>query len=235
MTTAIILSGGTGTRMGSERPKQYIEVEGKPVLWYSLRIFEKHPLIDRFVVVAAVEWRDYVNDVIRKSGMKKFSGFADAGSSRQQSIYNGILKVRDSGADDHDIVIIHDAVRPFVSEKVLADCVNMLDGADGAVPVLPVRDTVYRSVDGSHISALLNRDELFAGQAPESFRFGKYLSAHENLSEEELSLIRGSSEIAFKAGMKIRMFSGDETNYKITTPDDLEKFRRQVREETMRL
>ena len=229
MVTAVILCGGTGTRMKSNQPKQYIEVEGKPILWYCLRVFRKHLLIDRVIIVAAPTWWDYIRDLIQDLKMEKFVGFADAGTSRQNSIYYGLLKIKEIGAQDDDIVIIHDAVRPCVSDRILSDCINMLDQADGAMPVLPVKDTVYKSSDGEHISALLNRDEIFAGQAPESFRFGKYLAAHEKLSEEELASVRGSCEIAFRAGMKIKMFEGEEGNFKITTPADLEKFRQQIK------
>lgn len=231
MVIAIILSGGIGSRMGSDRPKQYLDVASRPVLWYCLQKFEQHSVVDRVIVVAAPAWQDYISNLARDLRMEKFAGLADAGSSRQSSIYHGLLKAKEIGAKDDDIVIIHDAVRPCVSDRILLDCVHMLDKADGAMPVLPVKDTVYRSADGTHISALLNRDELFAGQAPESFRFGKYLSVHENLSEEEMDSIRGSCEIAFKSGMKIKLFDGDEKNFKITTPADLEKFRRQVEAE----
>lgn len=230
MVTAIILSGGVGSRMGADRPKQYLEVGNKPIIWHCLQLFEQHPLIDQVIIVAALVWQDYIKSMISILEMKKFAGFAAAGGSRQQSIYHGLLKAKENGAKDDDIVIIHDAVRPCVSARILSDCVNMLDQADGAMPVLTVKDTVYKSADGKYIAALLNRDEIFAGQAPESFRFGKYFAVHENLSEEELASIRGSSEIAFKAGMKIRMFDGDEKNYKITTPADLEKFCQQIKD-----
>lgn len=231
MVTAVILCGGTGTRMKSNQPKQYIEIEGKPILWYCLRIFKRHPLIDRIIIVAAPAWQDYIRNLIRNPKMEKFVCFANAGTSRQDSIYHGLLKAKEIGAKDDDIVIIHDAVRPCVSARILTDCIHMLDQADGAMPVLPVKDTVYKSSDGKHISALLNRDEIFAGQAPESFRFGKYLAIHEKMSEEELASVRGSCEIAFRAGMKIKMFEGEEGNYKITTPADLEKFRNQIKNE----
>ena len=156
MVTAIILSGGIGTRMGTECPKQYIEIEGKPILWYCLLTFEQHPLIDRIFIVATSVWQDYIGEIVRDLEMKKFSGFADAGKSRQQSIYYGLLKVEEAGEDD-DIIIIHDAVRPCVSSKLLSDCIYMIKDADGAMPVLPVKDTVYRSLDGIYITNLLNR------------------------------------------------------------------------------
>lgn len=232
MITAIILSGGVGNRMGSDCPKQYLDVEGKPILWYCLRKFAQHPMVDQVIIVAVPVWQEYVNNLIQDLEMEKFIGFADAGTSRQDSIYHGLLKIKEMGAQDDDIVIIHDAVRPCVSERLLSDCVNMLDQADGAMPVLPVKDTVYRSTNGEHISALLNRDEIFAGQAPESFRFGKYFAIHEKLSEGELASVRGSCEIAFRAGMKIKMFEGEEGNFKITTPVDLEKFRQQIKNES---
>lgn len=93
---------------------------------------------------------------------------------------------------------------------------------------MPVKDTIYYSETGEQISSLLNRDQLFAGQAPESFLFSKYLNIHEGMTEEQLSLVRGSSEIAFRHGLKVKLIPGDEHNYKITTMADLEKFKSEV-------
>ena len=96
--------------------------------------------------------------------------------------------------------------------------------ADGVLPVVPVKDTLYQSKDGKSITSLLNRNELFAGQAPEAFRFGKYLELHEQMPREELLKINGSTEIAYKGGLKIKLIKGDVMNFKITTPEDLTNF-----------
>ena len=137
-------------------------------------------------------------------------------------------KVREIGFADDDIVIIHDAVRPSVSASLIQRCIEALDGVDGVMPALQMKDTVYKSFDGDYIGVPLSRDELFAGQAPEAFIFGKYYLAYQNMTENELSKIRGSSELAVLSNLRVRMIDGEESNYKITTPLDLERFRQQV-------
>jgi 2-C-methyl-D-erythritol 4-phosphate cytidylyltransferase len=127
---------------------------------------------------------------------------------------------------EQDIVIIHDAARPLVSQGMIDACYTNCDGFDGAMPVLPAKDTYYLSSDGTHITSLLKRNELFAGQAPESFVFGKYYEVHKKMSYEELKQINGSSEIAYLCGLQIKMFPGDEKNFKITTQADIENFKR---------
>lgn len=222
MKTAIILAGGTGTRLGGNIPKQYLEVANKPVITYCLEKFEANQLIDEIVIVAAEEWYAFISENIRN--IRKFKCFAPAGSSRQHSILNGMKAANPQTKK----VIIHDAARPNVSDNTISACILGLDEYDGVMPVLSVKDTIYYSETGEQISSLLNRDQLFAGQAPESFLFKKYMDIHEGMNEEELSLVRGSSEIAFKNGLSIKMIKGDEHNYKITTLVDLEKFRSEV-------
>lgn len=228
MNIAIILAGGTGVRLGGCLPKQYIEVCGKPVLLYCLEKFERHARIDKIIIVAAEEWQAVISGWVERTGVGKFSGFAPAGSSRQHSIVNGLRKAQQLGAAEQDAVIIHDAARPNVSQQQISQCLDSLCDYDGAMPVLPVKDTVYLSENGEQITSLLNRDALYAGQAPEAFRFGRYLAIHTGMTETELALVRGSSEIAYRKGFKIRLFPGDEHNYKITTAEDLDKFIREA-------
>ena len=225
MNIAIVLSGGTGTRMKLSRPKQYLEVQGKPIIGFCLDLFERSDRIDKIVVVCHPDWKDYVSDYAKAQKISKLSAFAESGDTRQESLYNGLKACADFASDD-SVVLIHDAARPNLSEELLASLLA-LDGYDGAMPVIGVKDTVYYSSDGKEISELLDRDKLFAGQAPESFLFGKYYAVHNAVSTEELKRTRGSSEIAFRHGLKIKLVEGDENNYKITTTADLEKFEMQ--------
>ena len=226
MNIAIILSGGTGTRMGGDIPKQYIKVSNRMVINYAIEPFLKNEFIDKLIIVLSEEWMK----IVKASGIDrntKFLCFANAGNSRQESIYNGLSEAEKHGALKNDIVIVHDAARPNISGKLITECLKPLlsdPNIDGVMPVLPVKDTMYLSEDGDKISALLNRDALYAGQAPEAFRFGKYYSLHKGLTSQDLSEIRGSTVIAYQNGLKVKLIPGDEHNYKITTKVDLEKF-----------
>ncbi len=228
MKGAVILSGGTGKRMGKPVPKQYISVGGKKILFWCLDNFltgpEEPGLIDAFVIVAAPEWREEIESYIEsvKCGTL-FKGFADPGENRQLSIYNGLCALRDT-LKDEDPVMIHDAVRPILSPAHIRECFAAAEGHDGSMPSLPMKDTVYLSRDGKSIDSLMERSEVFAGQAPEVFSFGKYLKANEALLPERILLINGSTEAAILSGMDIVMLKGEEGNFKITTPEDLLRF-----------
>lgn len=232
MNAAIILSGGTGERMRQANgvPKQYIEVHGRSILEYCLRTFAESDSIDGIVVVANELWHNYIEAIFEKLGKRKFLGFAQPGAARQLSIYSGLKKL-EQVCPDTDRVIVHDAVRPLVSLDLIKRCMDGLDQAEGVMPVLTVKDTCYQSLDGEKITSLLPRSQLFAGQAPEAFRFLPYLAAHRALSETELAAVSGSSEMAYKSGVEVRMIPGEERNFKITTPEDLVLFRRYLESE----
>lgn len=220
MVTAIILSGGTGTRMGTDIPKQYLIAGGKPVIAYVIDTFEKSDAIDSYVIVAAPAYRDLILSLLpAKSG---FKGFADPGENRQLSILSGLRLCAEFLKDD-DSVVIHDAARPLVTEETLAQIAEKLKEGDAVLPILPMKDTVYE-VENGEVKANLDRSRIAAGQAPEGFRFGPYLAANESLLPERIMDISGSMQPAVMAGMKILTVPGDENNYKITTPADLKRF-----------
>lgn len=223
MNTAVILAGGVGSRMGVDRPKQYLVVKDKPIISYCLDIFQNHNEIDKIVIVVSDEWKDYVQELVEKYGVSKVCGYASAGETRQHSIYNG-LKCINLNVPETEICIIHDAARPLVSDKIICDCITGATEDDGAMPVISVKDTIYQSNNGKTINNLLNRSELFAGQAPESFKFKEYFKIHNEVADSEIASTAGSSEIAYRHGMKIRLVKGSERNFKITTIEDLETF-----------
>lgn len=228
---ALILSGGTGSRLGSDIPKQYIEVGGKPIISYCMQTLVQ--VVDAIVVVAASEYQELIRDAFDKLRLHYsdaegvFKGFASPGETRQLSIYNGLLEIK-KFASGEDVVLIHDAARPNLTVKMINECFNSIDGHDGVLPVLPMKDTVYLSDDGSAISSLLDRKKIFAGQAPEAFVLGKYIDANERLLPVEILKINGSTEPAILAGLDVVMIPGDEGNYKITTVDDLERFKQSI-------
>lgn len=223
----IILSGGTGSRMHSDIPKQYIQVNNKPILQYTLECFD-FSLFEKIVIVLADEWKSFVDGFVKVNFENDKIIFARAGSSRQESILNG-MEVLEKLADENDIVVIHDGARACLSRDLIIRLLEANRNFDGAMPVLPVKDTMYLSKDGKQISSLLNRNEIFSGQAPESFKYGKYYKINKGLTPKELENVRGSSEIAFNNGMDIALIEGDEANFKITTPQDLNRFRNYIK------
>lgn len=241
MRIGIILSGGTGSRINSDIPKQYIEVGGKPIITYSMETMYK--CVDRLQIVVAPEWKEFVQAECDKLAIKDVA-FSNPGLTRQFSIYNALKDIEDYAIEDTS-VIIHDAARPNVTVETIEHCFSALaEGHDGALPVVRVKDTVYFSMDGSEITSLLDRTKVYAGQAPEAFDYKKYLHANERLvtrmwqsggeyiisPTSEIFKITGSTEPAKLAGMDVVMVEGDEHNYKITTVEDLERFKIEVEE-----
>lgn len=225
MNIAVILAGGTGSRMGQMRPKQYYEADGKPMISLCLETFLLFDRIDAVQIVAADRWRTYISDHtpdLRQEMTGKLKGFSDPGENRQLSIYNALVDIK-KYAQDSDTVIIHDAARPFVTKGLLARCLDSMKGHDGVLPVLPMKDTVYLG-NGTCITSLLDRDRVYAGQAPELFLLGKYYEANQALLPTRILSINGSAEPAILAGMDIAMVAGDEGNFKVTTDKDLEIF-----------
>lgn len=231
MAVALILSGGSGSRLGADIPKQYIEIYDRPVISYCIEQLSCHEKIDGIQIVAAPQWYETIQECLKKYDKdKKFRGFSTPGENRQLSVYNGLMDVREY-VDDSDIVLVHDAARPLLSVQMITDCLEAVQEHDGAVPVLPMKDTVYRSMDGKKVSALVKRSEIYAGQAPEAFRIGGYYEANRRLCPDKILAINGSTEPAVMAGMDIVMIPGDEENFKITTVEDLERFKEIVQKQ----
>ena len=219
MNIAIILSGGTGNRIGTDIPKQYLEVNGQTIIKYCMDTIFSCEDIDRVHIVANEQWHELISSCIDSEHICKLKGFSKPGDNRQLSIYSALCDI-EKYADSLDKVIVHDAARPFVKEETIVELLNALDECDGSIPVLPMKDTVYLTNDGK-IDALLDRSAVKAGQAPEGFVFGKYIDANRALIPDKIMSINGSTEVAFLAGMSVKCIEGDEGNYKITTKDDL--------------
>lgn len=227
-TVAIILSGGTGTRLGSSIPKQYIEVKGRMIISYSMEVLLNSEYIDGVLIVADRDYHEKIENEINSFNnastlKKKFIGFAMPGNTRQLSIYNALIELKNKNVKT---VFIHDAARPNITQDMVREYIlalNENENCDGILPVLPMKDTVY-SVDNGKIVGLINRSLIYAGQAPEIFIYDKYLEANEKLMPDEILKINGSTEVAVKAGMNIKTVEGLEKNFKITTKEDLDRF-----------
>lgn len=225
MNIALILSGGSGTRLGASVPKQYLEEGGRSILSYCMETLLSHSAVDAVQIVAEPAWQEHILQWLEVfDNGKKCRGFSMPGENRQMSVLNGLEDIR-GYASDADYVLIHDAARPLLSAALVTECLRAARGHEGVLPVLPMKDTVYLSEDGKTVTSLLDRKRIFAGQAPEVFLLGKYYDANRRLMPYRIMEINGSTEPAIMAGMDIVMIEGDEMNFKITTKEDLERFR----------
>ena len=222
----ILLAGGRGERMGTNVPKQFLKVGSKSVMEYTLSAIFFWERMDALIVVAEDKWRDTISELIHQVLPEEisFAGFAEPGKNRQLSIVNAMKELKPY-MEEESYVMIHDAVRPCVSAQLIAGCDALLEKGCGVMPAVPVKDTIYESDGGACAQRILNRDLLFAGQTPEFFDFNRYFEANEALLPDRIMDIRGSSEPAIISGMKVKMASGDEGNFKLTTIEDLERFK----------
>ncbi|MBR3978296.1 MAG: 2-C-methyl-D-erythritol 4-phosphate cytidylyltransferase [Oscillospiraceae bacterium] len=220
MNYAVILSGGVGRRMeNAALPKQYMEVKGKSVLAYTLEKFQNCPQVDEIVVVANHDWDSQIWSWAKQYGITKLTTIADPGPSRQESLLSGLKACKEAG--EEDVVLVHDAARPLVSVELISRCVEALPGYDCVLPVLEMKDMIYVSTDGKTVTDFADRSVLFCGQSPEVFNLRKYLQLNLQTPQQELETIRGGCELAFKYGMKVGMISGEDKNFKLTTPSDM--------------
>ncbi|MDE6883096.1 MAG: 2-C-methyl-D-erythritol 4-phosphate cytidylyltransferase, partial [Lachnospiraceae bacterium] len=169
------------------------------------------------------EWREKIYEQMPEAALKKLSGFSKPGPNRQRSVFNGLQTIMPS-AEKSDIIVIHDATRPLVSKVLISACVKACEKHDGGIPVLPVLDTIYmrkdRCVDSFH-----ERGTVYTQQTPEAYRLKKYYAANKKLLPDKLDQINDSAEPAVLAGMKLTMFLGEVTNFRIETLIDLERLK----------
>ena len=225
MNIGILLAGGVGKRLKADKPKQFLELSGKMMFVYSFGAMAASGLVDDIIIVADEAYRELIEDALlsEESG-DKFLCFAEPGENRQLSIYNALKEIELMGlSDSTDIVLIQDAARPFTTTELIEQCIQGCYEHQGAMPCLPMCDTVYFSKGGKEVEKLLDRGSIYAGQAPEAFRFKEYFEANKALLPKKILNIKGSTEPAVKAGMDIAMIEGDQKNFKVTTAADFER------------
>ena len=217
---ALILAGGTGVRLGGDRPKQYLSLAGEPILRRAVRCFLTHPDVDAVRVVLREEDRaDYDRAVSGLDLLAPVTG----GKDRQESGLRGLESLSDVAPTK---VLIHDAARPFVAPDLVARVVAALDGAPAAIPAVPVVDTLKKAdKGGNRVAATVDRAGLWRAQTPQGFRYADILDAHLAVVGKALT---DDAAIAESAGLDIALVAGDEDNVKVTTMQDLERAERAI-------
>jgi 2-C-methyl-D-erythritol 4-phosphate cytidylyltransferase / 2-C-methyl-D-erythritol 2,4-cyclodiphosphate synthase len=208
---ALVVAAGRGTRLGAALPKQYLPLAGKPLLRYSLETLARHPAIGHVRVVFNPD--DHAHYDVASRGLDLLPPVA-GGAARQDSVRLG-LESLDSLAAEH--VLIHDGARPFLDTGTIDRVLAALDQAPGAIPALPLRDTVKRGADGI-VTDTVDRSSLWRAQTPQGFHYRPILAAHRAAAGSDLS---DDAAVAERAGLAVRLVAGSEENFKVTTGDDL--------------
>ena len=220
MNIAIIVAGGSGKRMkGLDKPKQFTLVNGKPLIAYTLEAFDKNENVDSIVVVANTKYFPEVMDICNEYRIEKIMFVVPGGKTRQESVYNGLLGC---GASHDDIVLIHDAARPLVSDRIINENIEACKKYKAVETAIKVSDTIVKSADARTIKGLENREELLQVQTPQTFKYSLILKAHQNARKRMTTPTTDDATLVFQEGKKVHVVMGDRLNFKVTTNDDLE-------------
>lgn len=215
MVSAIVLAGGRGKRMGSVQSKQYIDLNGKPILYYTLKQFIVNKLIDYVILVVPEDEVGYCkNKVLNKYGLK-VDKLVSGGKERQDSVYNALSQLENS-----DIVLIHDGARPFVSHKIINDAVKYAEIYKAAAPGVMPKDTIKVKGENNFSVETLMRNNLVAIQTPQAFEFNLIYNCHKEVKKRGIAVTDDTSVVEL-FGNKVYIYEGNYTNIKITTPEDL--------------
>ena len=220
----VILAGGSGTRMGSAMPKQFLSLGGVPIFIHSVRTLLSEPRVREVWIGSNGDWLTVATEQVREfCGDDPRIHLCEGGADREGTLLNTLSAITAAHEiDEGDAVLIHDAVRPFATRRIIRDVIAELQTCDVCNTVIPVNDTIVQSADGKRISAMPRRSELFAGQSPQGFRILPLLRAFENLDAESRRQLTETTMVCFKSGMPIHIVRGEFFNFKITTPYDLE-------------
>ncbi len=221
-TIAIIPAGGKGFRSGFSTPKQYLKVHGKEIIAYTLLTFQKNKLIDKIIIVAEPDYFNLLLHLIKKYKIYKAELIVEGGKTRQESVYNAVLS---SDADPNDLLVVHDAARAFLPADVLTNSITSAKEKGSALVCIKAKDTLIKGK--KVVEEYLNRDEIFYVQTPQIF---KYRDLYRALIKAENENFVGTDEsmLVRRTGKKVNIVEGSVFNFKITTKEDVELFKRLI-------
>ena len=222
MNIAIIFAGGSGIRMGAGIPKQFLEINGKPIMIHTLQLFQHHREIDKIYAAVQEAYIGYVKELCDEFRVTKLAGVVAGGETAQDSIYNALKAAQKENPGD-SIVLIHDGVRPFVAYDVISKNIESVRQYGNAITSTPCYETIMVSRDGKVVDSVPYRKETFAGQAPQSFYLDEIIDAHEKIQKTETGYenMVDACTIIRTLGMKAHLVEGNRGNIKVTTPEDV--------------
>ena len=217
MISAIILAGGKGKRMNSSISKQFIEIKGKPIIYYTIKKFNDNKKIDNIIVVLSQEEIEYFKENILKIFDLKVDKIVVGGAERQDSVYNGLKSLENS---ETDIVLIHDGARPFISDRIIDEGIKYAAIYGACAPGVMPKDTIKIKDENNFSINTPNRETLVSIQTPQVFKFSEILECHKKVQIDKL-VVTDDTMVAEKYGNKVYLYDGEYTNIKVTTPEDL--------------
>lgn len=228
MNIAVIFAGGVGRRMHTnDKPKQFLEMNGKPIIIHTIEHFDEHPEIDGIVVVCIESWISYLQAKLNKFNIQKVLKITSGGNTSQESIRKGLYTVRECVNTDprNVIVLIHDGVRPLIDEKLISDNISAVKKYGNAITVVPAIETVIETNDEGEIEKVADRSQCRMARAPQSFYLSDIIAAHERAEADGKEEMIDSAMLMQHYGTVLHTVNGPMENIKITNPMDYHIFR----------
>lgn len=224
MNIALIIAGGSGARMHQDIPKQFLTVNERPVIIYTLEAFQQHDDIDAIAVVCIEGWEQVLWAYAKQFNISKLKYVAPGGENGQSSIRSGVFELEKHFSPD-DIVLIHDAIRPMVSEEIITDCIETTKRFGSAIAAVPCAEAMMQTEDGVVSTGSYPRDRLKRTQTPQGFRLGNICDLHRRALEKGITNSVASCTLMIEMGEQVHFSSGSEKNLKLTTVEDIDIFK----------
>lgn len=222
---AIITAAGIGSRMGQDIPKQFITINNKPIIIYTMEIFERHPDIDAIIVACLSGWENILQAYAKQFNITKLTAIVKGGKTGYDSIHNGLIKAKELYGEDENIVIIQDGNRPLTSEEMISDGIAKCKQYGNAIAAIPCTEVLLTSHDGLNAEGIIDRDIVKRTQTPHTFYLKDILSAHEEARKKGIETSAASCSLYAELGKKLYFSAGSEKNIKLTTKEDIDIFK----------
>lgn len=232
MVIALLTAAGSGSRMHQDIPKQFLHIDNKPIILYTLEAFQRNPQVDAIMVVTLDTWKDFVWTYSRQYDISKLRWVVSGGATGQESIGNG-LKALAKDCPPDSVVMVHDGNRPLVSNDIIADSLSVFQKYGSAVAAIPCVEAVFKSADGCTSNISIPREELFRTQTPHTYTLEKLLWAHEEAKKRGIVNTAASCTLMQALGETVYLSRGSEKNFKLTTLEDMDIFRAFLHEPRM--
>ena len=223
MNIALLTAAGSGSRMQQEIPKQFIHINNKPVILYTLEAFQTSPLFDEIIVVSLENWTDMLWAYARQYDISKLKYIVKGGDTGQESIFCGLREL-EKEHDRTDVVMIHDGNRPMISQEVIADSLAVYNKYGSAVAAIPCIEAIFESENGIYSDIAIPREKLLRTQTPHTYTLGDLLKAHEEAGKRNICNTTASCVLMQELGKRVYFSSGSEKNLKLTTVEDIDTF-----------
>ena len=224
MNIALIIAGGSGNRMGQDIPKQFMHVDGSPIIIHTMLCFQRHPDIEAIAVVCLRGWETVLQSYANQFNVTKLKWIFPGGNSGMESIRNGIYGLKEAGCADEDLVLIHDAVRPLLSQDIISSNIAICKAYGYAITGIKCREAVLESHDGFSTKTSIPRDTLIRTQTPQTFSLKNIIKIHELAKQKGiLDSVSSCTLVAeIQEDIEMHIVPGSEINIKVTTVEDLE-------------